>query len=479
MISARMAPVSVLRALLLAGLCAACPGSRAPAAPPLPENLGSFDARVVARIEQARAGVLAEPGSGTAWAELGMIYASERLKALAVSCFEEAGRLEPRQPKWPYREAVTRAQLGDAAGARAAMRRSLAIEDEYAPSHARLGNYALDLGELDAAEAAYREATRLDSSYPGGWVGLARVALQRDRTDEALTILRKLAEDDPADRTFRQLLALARRQAGEAVEGGAESVVGSEDVPVWNDPWELEARAFRESPTMLRIGRLVETRQWEQALALLGEERARGAGVGETALHYANCYEGLGRLAEAQAELEALLALEPDNTLALLHQARLYDDTGRVADAVRLLQRVTELQPSHGGAFAALGGKLNALGAHEPAVTALARAIELGADDFPVRFLLGESLIVLKRWEEARTLFRALTEERPEHGDAWLELAIAELRTGDLAAAEAACARAGATGNASARLAGDVQASLQAARARRERKQSGEGSEPR
>lgn len=470
MIFAPMAPVFAPRALLLSLFLTACAGQDTPLAPPLPDNLGSFDARVVARIEEARARVLAEPRAGTAWAELGMTYASERLKALAVTCFEEAGRLEPRQAKWPYREAVTRAQLGDITGARTAIARSLAIEDEYAPSHARLGNYALDLGELEAAESAYRAATRLDSSYPGGWVGLARVALQRDRTDEALTILQRLATEDPADKTFRQLLVLARRQAGETVEGGADSAIGSEDVPVWNDPWELEARAFRESPTMLRIGRLVETREWQQALVLLAEERARGAGIGETALYFAACQEGLGQPEEALKELDALLALEPDNTQALLAEARLYDDTGRVPDAVRLLQRVTELQPAHAGAFAALGGKLNSLGAHEPAVKALQRALELGAGDYELRYSLGESLAVLKRWSEARTLFRALTVERADHGDAWLQLARCELRSGDLPAADQALARATSAGNASTKLLRDVQLSLQAAHERRERK---------
>lgn len=457
--------------LFVALLPWACSGASAPPVPPLPENLASFDPRVVTRVEEAHARVVAEPRSGQAWAELGMIYAAERLKTLAVECFRAAGRLEPRQPKWPYREAVTLAQLGDAAGARAAITRSLAIEDEYAPSHARLGNYLLDLGDLGAAEAAFREAVRLDSSYPGGRVGLARVALQQDRTDEALALLAKLAEEDPSDRTFRQLLALARRQAGEVVAGGAESVVGEEDVQVWNDPWELEARAFRESPTMLRVGRLVESRQWQEALALLDEERARGAGVAETALQYAACLSGLGEDERALSELEALLALEPDNTSALLHKARLLDDAGRIPETVELLQRVTALQPSHAGAFAALGGKLRALGAHEPAVSALRRALELGQDDYDLRFQLGESLIVLKRWEEARELFRALTRERAEHGDAWLELTIAELRTGDLAAAEAALARAIATGNAAPRLLRDVQASLAAARERREKKQ--------
>jgi tetratricopeptide (TPR) repeat protein len=475
MISARMGVRTFLPTTLLACLTWACSGEKLPAVPPLPENLAVLDARVVARIEAARAKVLAEPGSDVAWAELGMTYGSERLKSLAVECFAVAAKLEPRQPKWPYREAVTRAQLGDPAGARAAIERSLAIEDEYAPSHARRGNYLLELGELAEAEVAFRAAVRLDSSYPGGHVGLARVALQQDRASEARAILERLLEEEPADRTFRQLFLLARRQAGEVVEGGAESVVGSEDVPVWNDPWELEARAFRESPTMLRIGRLVEQKQWQEARALLDEERARGADVGETGLQYAACLNGLGQPEEALVELGRLLAVEPENTSALLQKAGILDDLGRVEQTVEILRRVTELSPSHAGAFAALGGKLAALGAHEPAAAALRRALELGQGDYDMRFQLGESLIVLKRWEEARTLFRTLTAERAGHGDAWLELAIAELRTGDLAAAEAALARAGASGNASPRLARDVEASLTSARERRARKQDGGG----
>ena len=469
-----MLPAVSARFLLLASLLVACGGGGAPIEPPLPDNLASFDPGVVERIQAARARVLAEPTSDTRWAELGMVYGADRLKSLAVVCYREAERLAPRQPRWPYREAVTLAQVGDMAGAREAMGRSLAIEDEYAPSHARLGGYALELGELDAAEASFREATRLDSSYPGGWVGLARVALQRDRTAEAIEIARKLVEKDPADRTFSHLLALARRQAGEAVEL-SESVLATEDVPVWNDPWELEARSFRESPVMLRIGRLVENRRWQEALELIDSERIKGASLEDTALNRSAALEGLGRPEEALEELDRLLALQPDSTSALLQKARILDVTGRIPEAIVLLERVTQLQPTHGGAFAALGGKLHALGAHEPAAKALEQAVRLGAADHELRLRLGASLIALKRWEEARELLRVLTSERPASGDAWLQLAVCELRSGDLAAAEAAYARGAASEGVNARLARDVGASLEAARERRARKEAGAG----
>ncbi|MSR60919.1 MAG: tetratricopeptide repeat protein [Planctomycetes bacterium] len=455
--------------VLFAGfVLVACPG-RERREPPLPPNLESFDARVVERIQAARAKVQADPGHGGAWAELGMMFASERLKNLALDCYREAARLEPTQPKWPYRQAVTLAQIGETSAAMSAMQRSLELEDSYPPSHARLGLYHLELGELESAEREFRRATVLDSSYPGGWVGLARVALQRDQAAEALALATRLLQTDPEDRTFRQLATLARSQSGEVVRGD-EPVLGADEVPVWNDPWELEARAFRQKPDMLRVGKLLQQGHAAEALLLLEGERARGASVSDTALSFAGAYQGLERDADALREIEALLALEPDNTAALVLKAQLLDDGGDLEAAVALLERVTTLQPTHGGAFAAKARKLAQLGQHEAAVPAFQRALELGVNDPELRFSLGQTWIVLKRYPEARPLFEALALERPEHGDTWLELAIARLRTKDLAGADQAFERARATPNASPRLLGDVQRALAAARERREKK---------
>jgi tetratricopeptide (TPR) repeat protein len=407
-----------------------------------------------------------------------MVFASERLKGPALECYDVAARLDPRQPKWPYRQAVTLAQTGALEPAIAAMERSIALEPGYPPSHARLGGYRLEGGDLEGAERAFRRATELDSTYPGGWVGLARVALQRDRPEEAVAILERLLQQDAEDRTFRQLHSTALRQAGRAEGLTAESVLGEDELPVWNDPWELEARAFRQRPTMLRIGRLLEAGDAAQALELLEEERAHGADPFETALTFVDAYLQLGRRADALAELEALLAREPDNTAALLMQARILGELDQPEQAVAALERVTALQPAHGGAFAAKGRLLITLRQHERATEALRRALELGVGDYELRYSLGTCLIVLKRWSEAREVFTALTAERAGHGDAWLELAIARLRSGELEGAEEALARAQAAGNASPRLLADVQQSLRGARERRAQRPGGaDGSE--
>src|SRR5262245_6788058 len=225
---------------------------------------------------------------------------------------------------------------------------------------------------------------------------------------------------------------------------------------------------------MLRAGKMLEQHRGKEALEILEAERARGASVSETAMSFAGAYQMLGRDEDALKELEGLLALEPENTAALLLKAQLLDDGGDLEKAVAVLERVTTLQPNYGGAFAAKGRKLKQLGFHEPAVAAMRRALELGVSDYELRYALGQSLIVLKRWPEVKEIFTALVAERADHGDAWLGLALARQHTGDLDGGDEALARAKAAGNASPRLTADVQRVLQGARERRAKKAGGD-----
>ena len=449
---------------LLAGLLSAC-GADLPE-PPVPENLEAFDPLASARILAAVGQVRADPSRGAAWADLATIYTSERLKGPAIECLAVAERLEPRQPRWPYRAAILLAQSGDLAQAIAAIERSLALEPTYPPSHARLGRYHLDLGELDAAERCFREAIELDSSYPGGWVGVVRVALQRDRASEAVEILERLAREDPDSRTFQQLLATARRQLDPAAPVPAQAVLADPSEPVWNDPWELETHAYSRVPNLQQVERLIGSGQAQEALALLAEERARGGDPDEIALLSATAQRELGHADEARRELAPLLERQPDNVRALLLLGRLEDDAGDLAGSVEALERVNELQPGNGGVFATKAYQLTALGQHERALEAYRRARELGVKKYELRAALGSSLMALQRWPEAIELFEGMLAERPEHGDAWLQLALARLRSGDLAAADGALARGRACGNAAPRLLESVRAALERARER-------------
>jgi len=452
---------------LLAVLAACGPGTPALPEPPRPAGEESFSPDVQERIRAARAALEADRTRAAAWAELGFVYASERLKDAGLECFRVAERLDPRQPRWPYREAILLAQLGSFDEAITAMGRSLAIEAGYPPSHARLGDYHMALGDLPRAEASYREATRLDSSYPGGWLGLARVALQSDRPREALETLERLLRDDPEQPLFHQLRDEARRQLGELEAGAPARTLDGEGLPVWNDPWELEARAYKRKPDMLQVGRLLREGRAREALAFLQEERASGGDPFDTALSFATALVQLGERDRAMAEIESVLAREPENTQALLMKIDLVEDAGDLESAVALLDEVNRLQPTFAGPFAAKAFKLSELGRHEEALEAFERAEELGTTDPGLRFGKAGALLGLKRWADAERVLTPLLGEQPDNGDAWLQLAIVRLRTDTLAGAREAYDRGVATGTARESLVRNVASALERAATRR------------
>lgn len=472
------------RIRFLAGLLLACApipacGAGEPPVPepPRPADLAELDGAVARRIEEVLARLQREPHEARIWGELGFVYLAERLKSLALECFRVAGRIDPRQPRWPYHEAILLGRDGALDQAIPAMERAVALEPSYAPSHSRLAEFRLQLGDLDGAERDFAAATRIDSSYPGGWIGLARVALQRDQADRAVEILERLRKDDPEDKTFEQLLVLARREASGTPGGSLASLMVEDQVPVWNDPWALEARAVRSNSSMVGISRLLKEGKAEEALALLEEKKARGEEPVATALAMADARLLLGQTDAALREVDRALEHEPDSTAALLQKAGIVGGQGDLKQAVLLLDRVTTLQPNYADVFAAKGRELARLRMHEPALEAYARAVELGAGDWDVRFAMGNSLIALKRYPEAGEVFARLVEERPDQGNAWAELAVARLRTGKLDEAESALERARGTKNATPELLENVTSSLEQVRARRATRK--EGGEPR
>ena len=60
------------------------------------------DLSVSAAISKARDDVLANPQSGSAWGELGLVFRAHDYIEESLVCFVEAARLEPTKPTWPY-----------------------------------------------------------------------------------------------------------------------------------------------------------------------------------------------------------------------------------------------------------------------------------------------------------------------------------------------------------------------------------------
>lgn len=163
-----------------------------------------------------------------------------------------------------------------------------------------------------------------------------------------------------------------------------------------------------------------------------------------------------GRLAEARARYEALLAQQPDwadvvHLLGLAHfqlkdypaaeallrraialQGRAADfhfnlgalllEQGRFQEAEEAFRRAHGLKPYDGGILNNLAVALSSLKRHGEAEELLRRAVRLLPDDGELHFNLGNTLRLLGREGEAEERYRRVLALQPDYGPAWINL---------------------------------------------------------
>ncbi len=109
--------------------------------------------------------------------------------ATAIEAAEQMMRLRPDIATFT-RVAYLRELHGDVDGAIAAMKTAIgtggAFAEHVAWCHSQLGNLYLQSGQLEQAERSYRNAMALQTDYPAGAAGLARVFSARGNDSQAL-----------------------------------------------------------------------------------------------------------------------------------------------------------------------------------------------------------------------------------------------------------------------------------------------------
>lgn len=102
--------------------------------------------------------------------------------------------------------------------------------------------------------------------------------------------------------------------------------------------------------------------------------------------------DDLRREAEAEAELMAALARDPDYVPALLNLGNLHEDRGRRSEAQAAYERILARNPDDPTALARLGGLSNPTGPDDPLIGRLRRALARPGADAAERAALGFSL---------------------------------------------------------------------------------------
>jgi tetratricopeptide (TPR) repeat protein len=314
-----------------------------------------------------------------------LIFASARRRLgdarAAAAILAPLAEAYPRAANTQYELGLVRAELGDPAGAMAALRQATGLNRDLPDAWRALGDLLFKAGEPEAAEAAYAEHRRAAVTDPA--LKPAAEALFAGRISEAEQRLRDHLIGHLADATANRMLAEV--YARQARHGDAEILFAR---CLELDPGQDGAR-FGYADALFR--------QQKATQAIAQVERLLADAPNEPAYLnlYAACLALVGEDARVIGVFEGLLADYPRQPRLWLNYGHTLRAVGRREDAVAAYKRCIALAPGLGDAYWSLANLKVAsfTPADEAAMRdALARP-DLAADDrLHLHYAFGKAL---------------------------------------------------------------------------------------
>jgi tetratricopeptide (TPR) repeat protein len=425
-------------------LLATAPACRWSTAVDFPIQFEGVAPEVAASVKAAYDRVASDPKSAPHWLALGMVCEANGLSAEARRAYERVVTLDDRQAKGWYRLAVTRGRAGQIDDALAAVERSIALDGSYGPSHWRRGLWLLDLSKDAEARAAFEKAATLDPSNPGGWVGLARVALQQKRPADAVELLERFLSQHPGDLYALRLLGTAYQRLGRSDEAEYALAMAAPGEPVWPDAWSDELQALRVgfAQTLKEATAQLLNGNYTAAIPLLERlNRERPEDLSLTQ-QLGLSYIAAGRSADGLALLSQALERDPDNLETHLRLASAYINTKDYAQALVHAERAVALSPELGRAHETKGMALWRGGRPADAFSEFQQALRYDPLNVSAHIWMGWILLEGGRPQEADAQFEAAARRNPMLADAFVGMGIVSLQRGRIGEAEQAFDRA-------------------------------------
>jgi tetratricopeptide (TPR) repeat protein len=373
-------------------------GSRAPTPLPPTPDLEGVDPAVAAAIEKERQAVLRSPHSASAWGQLGKVLMAFYYRTEAVACFAQAERLDPREPRWPYLQGVL--LLSDQAEeAIPCFRRALALcGDEPDVVRLRLNETLLTLGHLDEAEDGFRRLLERDPGNPRVHLGLGRLAVKRQRWQEALSHLRTAAADRRTGRAASILLAeVYQRQGDETAAGDWRGRVERlpPDAP-WPDRWVEEVQQLHVGASkrdrLIQADRLFKQGHAGEALTLFTQVVADYPDSDEAWFSLGEALYRNRNYAGAEEAMQKAVGLAPEFAEAHRYLGLARFHQGKLPAAADSFRKATQLKPDFALAYENLAHCLLQQKDEPGAVAAFRTAVRCKPDFVEVRLELAELL---------------------------------------------------------------------------------------
>ncbi len=373
--------------------------------PAVTEQLDELRKLAQHALDDPDAPVAGSVGRADAVGELCRHYHAYGLTAAALSCYEFAASLAPRDFRWPYLSAYIAQGEGRHEDAIALYEKALAIVPGVSPTLVRLAAVHAELGNADRAEWLYREAIRATPPGAAADAGLGELLLSVGRAEEAAALLeRALDLASEANRLYYPL-AMAYRKLGD--EDKARELMA----------WRGNVGVRPADPL---IDSLEGLKTGERVFLLQGQSAFR-----------------VGRYAEAAEKFRQALEINSNSIAAWIDLGSALGEMGEPGKAITAFERAVELAPGNETALYNLGVLLSRRGQYDRAIDYLSQAGQFAPADGPIRYELAQALRLAERWQDSILHFDAAIQALPALEAPWLGKAQALARMNQQAEARA------------------------------------------
>ncbi|MEO0325160.1 MAG: tetratricopeptide repeat protein, partial [Myxococcota bacterium] len=343
----------------------------------------------------------------------------------AMGEFQRSVTLDPGAFDGYLAQAMVHFGAGDLDAAGAVLAEARSKVRMSAKVRRQLGELELRRGNLDAAETELREAVRLNANDPVARFALGQVLRRKGALDETRRLFDTLAEADPSYPGLaleRGRLFEAQGEASRAVDAylrAAEQAPNDYDLLLRLGGAQLAAgnlaaaeetleRVQRERPESAEaeyfMGRVAFARGESQtALTRLSRAVSLDPRVGEYHLYLALCLLERNDIGRARGEVDE--ALELDDSLALGFRTRgeIRLRLGQRNDAIGDFRQSLTLNPGQGRAHAGIGQALEDLQQGAAAIDEYEQAVRLDATKGLWWYRLGRARLDAGRTADAIT----------------------------------------------------------------------------
>ena len=341
---------------------------------------------------------------GAAYGDLGLILMAAEFYQVAASCYLSAQALVPDDARWPYYLGHLYRRQGEPVKAAQFFSRALDLRPADTPTLIWLGETYLDQNRPDQAEPMFLRALSQEPGSAAPLSGVGRAALAKQDFARAVDHLERALIAEPRALSLHYSLAAAYRSMGQLDRASAHVAQRGTGRPTPRDPLMEAFAAVLQSPLNFETQglRALESGQVAQAADLFRKGLALAPDDPKLLHRLGTALFMQGDVAGSVRQFEEALRRAPDFPRAHFGLGMVLNLSGQKAGAIEHFAAAVKYQPDYLEARLALADALGSAGRLQESLSQFARIVELDPSLAEAWVMYARTLVVMKRYREAR-----------------------------------------------------------------------------